>query len=80
MTELDDRARLEVPCLQSGMSAPWRIPELGIRVIGNGVSDGVPYARYRLGPYVREWRGLVPSYLAARRKGESDNQTREQRR
>lgn len=80
MTELDDRARLEVPCLQSEMSNPWRIPEPGIRVIGNGVSDGVPYARYRLGPYVREWRGLVPSYLAARRKGAHGSQTKEQRR
>lgn len=69
MTELDSRARLEVPCLQSEMSTPWRIPESGIRVLGNGVSDGVPYARYRLGPYVREWRGLVLSYLAKRRGG-----------
>lgn len=69
MTELDSRARLEVPCLQSKMSNPWRIPEPGIRVLGNGVSDGIPYARYRLGPYIREWRGLVPSYLAKRRGG-----------
>ena len=80
MTELDDRSRLEIPCLQSEMSAPWRIPESGIRVLGNGVSDGVPYARYRMGPYVREWRGLVPSYLAARHEGAHDSQTKEQRR
>lgn len=64
-TEFDDRSRLEIPCLPSSMSAPWKARDGdGVHVLSRGKTDGVPFAAYRIGSSVREWRGLVPSYLA----------------
>ena len=64
MTALDDRSRLEVPCLQTVMSKAWRLPNTELRVLERSSSDGVQCVRYRLGVDLREWRGLIPSYLA----------------